>query len=186
MMVRPEENDSHRIRPEEIILNTGEAFGSGAHPTTTLCIDMLHRYLKPGDRFLDVGTGSGILMIIASQLGADKVIGFDKYPSIATIAKNNLIANQITQNQGSVFVANSPAPIRCRFDIAAINILPGVILSSLSELSTVLRYDGLLLCAGMILGNTHKVEAGLAKVGFKIVHKDCKDLWVGIAAKRLA
>ena len=184
MMIKNSKRRRSRIHPEELVLTAGEAFGSGAHPTTKLCIDMLHMFLKPGDKFLDIGTGSGILMIIASRLGAAKVIGFDKYPSIATIAKYNLLANQITQNQGSVFVANSPAPIRCRFDIAVINILPGVILSSLSELSAVLRSDGLLLCAGMILGNTHQVEAGLTKIGFKIVHKDCKDLWVGIAAKR--
>ena len=184
MMIKLSKRRPSRIRPEEVVLTAGEAFGSGAHPTTKLCIDMLHMFLKPGDKFLDIGTGSGILMIIASRLGAAKAIGFDKYPSIAAIAKYNLLANQITQNQGSVFVANSPAPIRSLFDIAAINILPGVILSSIREIAAVLRTNGLLLCAGMISGNTHQVEAGLVKVGFKIVHKDCKDLWVGIAAKR--
>ena len=176
----------NRVLSEEVILNAGEAFGSGAHPTTRLCIDMLHLYLKPGDHFLDIGTGSGILMIIASRLGATHVVGFDKYTSIVKTANENLISNRITDHQGSVFVANSPSPIRCRFDIVAVNILPGIILSLLGDLPDVLHFGGLLLCAGMILGNTHQVEAGLEKIGFKIVHKDCKDLWVGIAAKRLA
>jgi len=184
MMVKPFEIARCRIHPEELELSADKAFGSGAHPTTQLCIDMLHRYLKPGDQFLDVGTGTGILMIIAARLGAATVIGFDRYLTIAEVARTNLAANKITPNQGIVFVANSPAPMRCRVDIAAVNILPGVILSQLSELSVVLRPGGLLLCAGVLQGNTHRVEVGLAEVGFKVVYKDRRDLWVGIAAKR--
>jgi len=53
------------------------AFGTGTHPTTALCISMIEKYMKKGDKFLDIGTGSGILMITAAKLGAQKVCGID-------------------------------------------------------------------------------------------------------------
>jgi ribosomal protein L11 methyltransferase len=173
-----------RIHPGDLNLSTGEAFGSGAHPTTKLCLDMLHRYLKPGDRFLDVGTGSGILMVVAARLGAATVVGFDKFFSVARVARANLAANGVLPERSNVFVADSISPLQWRVDIAAVNILPGVILALLSDFSAVLRPGGHLLCSGMILGNTHRVEAGLYKAGFDLVHKDSRDLWVGIAARR--
>ena len=184
MEVKPGEIDRIRIHPEELELNTDEAFGSGAHPTTKMCLDMLQRYLKPGDRFLDVGTGSGILMIVAARLGAAAVVGIDKFFSVAGVAQANLAANRVPPNKSTVFVADSLAPLKWRVDIAAVNILPGVILALLKDLSVVVRPGGLLLCSGMILGNSHRVEAGLSKAGFDLVYKDRRDLWVGIAAQR--
>ena len=74
--------------------------------------------------------------------------------------------------------------MKWRVDIAAVNILPGVILALLTELSTDIRPGGILLCSGMILGNSYRVEAGLNRNGFDLVHKGLKDLWVGIAARR--
>jgi len=184
MAVKPDETGPFRIDPGDLNLSTSEAFGSGAHPTTKLSLDMLHRYLKPGDRFLDVGTGSGILMIVAARLGAAAVVGIDKFFSIAGVAQVNLAANGVSPNKSTVFVADSLAPLKWRVDIAAVNILPGVILALLKDLSIVVRPGGLLLCSGMILGNTHRVEAGLGKAGFDLVYKDRRDLWVGIAARR--
>jgi ribosomal protein L11 methyltransferase len=180
----PPHTATARIRPEDLDLSAGEAFGSGNHPTTRLCLDMLHRYLKPGDRFLDVGTGTGILMVVAHRLGAATVVGFDRYPSVSAIAQANLTANRVPLKRAAVFVSDSPSALRCRFDIAVVNILPGVILSLLGAVGEVLRPGGLLLCSGMILGNTHRVEAGLAETGYAVVCKEKKELWVGIAARK--
>ncbi len=184
MVMNPGEAGPPRIQLANLCLSTDAAFGSGAHPTTKLCLDMLQRYLKPGDRFLDVGTGSGILMIVAARLGAETAVGFDKYFSVAGVARGNLKTNGVPSDRGTVFVADSLAPLKWRVDIAAVNILPGVILALLNDLFDILRPGGLLLCSGMILGNTHRVEAGLARAGFDLVHKDRRDLWVGIAARR--
>jgi ribosomal protein L11 methyltransferase len=184
MEVKPGDIDRIRILPEDLELSTDEAFGSGAHPTTALCLDMLHDYLKPGDRFLDVGTGSGILMVVAARLGAAAVVGIDKYISVAGVARANLTANGVPPDRSMVFVSDSLAPLKWRVDLAAVNILPGVILALLTELSIVVRPGGILLCSGMILGNSHRVEAGLNRTGFDLVHKGRRDLWVGIAARR--
>jgi ribosomal protein L11 methyltransferase len=178
------ERKQDRVDPEVLNLSASEAFGSGAHPTTRLCLGMLHQYLKPEDRFLDVGTGTGILMIVADRLGAASVIGFDKYLPMAAEARDNLAANGVPANRSTIFVADSPGLLRSRFDIAAVNILPGVILALLKDMSIVLKPGGILLCSGMILGNTHFVEAGLAQAGFDLMHNDRIDLWVSIASQR--
>jgi ribosomal protein L11 methyltransferase len=180
------EKDYLIIQPKDLTLNTDDAFGSGAHPTTALCLDLLHRYLKAGDRFLDVGTGTGILMIVAARLGAAAVAGFDKYHSVALTARINLAANGIPPHLRLVFVADSPAclKLKWRVDLAAVNILPGVILAVLGDLSHIVRPGGVLLCSGMILGNSLRVENGLDKAGFDMVAKERKDLWVGLAARR--
>ena len=78
-----------------IELDPGMAFGTGTHPTTALCATMIEKYLKKGDRFLDVGTGSGILMIAAAMLGADWVCGIDKDETAVTVAEANLKQNSI-------------------------------------------------------------------------------------------
>jgi ribosomal protein L11 methyltransferase len=61
-----------------IRMDPGMAFGTGTHPTTVPCLSMIEMYLKKGDDFLDMGTGSGILMIAAAELGAERVVGIDK------------------------------------------------------------------------------------------------------------
>jgi ribosomal protein L11 methyltransferase len=83
--------------PQEIVLeiDPGMAFGTGTHPTTSLCIRMIQTHLKPGDAFLDVGTGSGILMIAAAKLGAGTVCGVDNDEVAVTVAEKNLLANHI-------------------------------------------------------------------------------------------
>lgn len=179
-----EASPTMRVHPEDLDLSAGEAFGSGNHPTTALCLDLLHRYLKPGDRFLDVGTGTGILMITAVRLGASFAAGFDKFASVARIAEANLRANGIEKQRCAVWVADRPGWLRCRFDLAAVNILPGVILEILPDLPDTIRPGGTLLCSGMIQGNTHRVESRLEKVGFEVVRRDHSGLWVAVAAQR--
>ena len=66
-------------------LDPGMAFGTGTHPTTALCINLIEAYLNPGDSFLDIGTGTGILMITAAKLGAGMICGVDKDPVAVTL-----------------------------------------------------------------------------------------------------
>ncbi|KAK6157381.1 hypothetical protein DH2020_011629 [Rehmannia glutinosa] len=78
-----------------IILNPGLAFGTGEHPTTRLCLLLLHRLIKGGEYFLDYGTGSGVLAIAALKFGAELSVGFDIEPQAITSARHNAALNNI-------------------------------------------------------------------------------------------
>ncbi|MBR4769210.1 MAG: 50S ribosomal protein L11 methyltransferase, partial [Lachnospiraceae bacterium] len=78
-----------------IEIDPGSAFGTGSHETTKLCITALEKYVKPGDRILDVGTGSGILSIAAVKLGASEAFGTDIDELAVTAAAENRDRNQI-------------------------------------------------------------------------------------------
>ncbi|KAL6314812.1 hypothetical protein AAG906_027163 [Vitis piasezkii] len=82
-----------------IILNPGFAFGTGEHPTTKLCLLLLHGLIKGGEHFLDYGTGSGILAIAALKFGAASSVGIDVDPQAITAATQNAALNKISPNK---------------------------------------------------------------------------------------
>jgi ribosomal protein L11 methyltransferase len=170
-------------RAEDIILeiDPGMAFGTGTHPTTALCIRMIQTLLKPGDAFLDVGTGSGILMIAAAKLGAGTVCGVDNDDVAVTVAENNLLANHIDSYRLST--GNLVDDVRQTFNMVAANILAEVILVLLPDVTAVLKENGLLVCSGIITANKEIVLSGLKENGFAVVEVIEKEGWVAIAAR---
>ncbi|XP_051151887.1 uncharacterized protein LOC127265908 isoform X2 [Andrographis paniculata] len=86
-----------RVPPQaiNIVLNPGLAFGTGEHPTTKLCLLMLHRLIKGGEYFLDYGTGSGVLAIAALKFGAGLSVGFDIEPQAIASARHNASLNNL-------------------------------------------------------------------------------------------
>jgi ribosomal protein L11 methyltransferase len=84
-------------RPGEIVIemDPGLAFGSGLHATTRLCLELLESHVQPGQRVLDVGTGSGILAVAAAKLGAAEVVGIDNDPEAVRVARDNVQLNEL-------------------------------------------------------------------------------------------
>ncbi len=101
-----------------LILDPGMAFGTGAHPTTRLCLEWLERHVTPGGSVLDYGCGSGILAIAAARLGAERVCGVDIDPHAVAVARRNAEANGVK----AVF-ADSAEPLAGTFDLVVANIL---------------------------------------------------------------
>jgi len=172
--------------PQEIVLeiDPGMAFGTGTHATTNLCIRLIQTHLKPGDAFLDVGTGSGILMIAAAKLGAGTVCGVDNDEVAVTVAENNLLANHIDSYRLST--GNLVDDVRQTFEMVAANILAEVILMLLPDVKAVLKENGLLVCSGIITAKTEIVVSGLKEKGFAIVEVIEKEGWVAVAARKAA
>ncbi len=170
--------------PQEIVLeiDPGMAFGTGTHATTNLCIWMLQTHLRPGDAFLDVGTGSGILMIAAAKLGAGNVYGVDNDEVAVTVAEKNLLANHI--DSFSLSTGNLVDDVRQTFEIVAANILAELILDLLPDVKAVLKEKGLLVCSGIITANKEIVLSGLKENGFAVVEVIEKEGWVAIAARK--
>ena len=164
-------------------IDPGMAFGTGAHPTSALCMSMIEKYLKPGNSFLDIGTGSGILMIAAAKLGAARLLGTDTDEVAAEIAKENLILNKIDEKRFSVKISNLVEEIGERFDIVAANILTEVILNLLEGVKKVISKNGILICSGITEKNRSMVEEKMTRKGFYIIDAEITDGWVCIAGR---
>lgn len=185
IVVKPTWHD-YEPDPDEIILeiDPGMAFGTGTHPTTAMCVSMLEKYVKRGDFFLDVGTGSGILMIVADRFGAARLLGTDQDEMAVTIARQNLLRNGITAGQFNLIVADLVNGIRGKFHVVAANILSEVIIVLLENLSEVLSEGSLFIASGIIEENKDMVIKKMTEQGLEILDMDVREQWAVIVSRK--
>lgn len=187
LLVRPAWIDAEPLSDAlEIVLDPGMAFGTGTHPSTQLCLQAMERHLRPGDRVLDLGCGSGILAIAAARLGAASVLALDNDPVAVTAARNNLALNP---SIGGVCVREgSLATLRGgerRFDLIVVNILAQVIVDFCDGgLACVLRPGGCGIFSGIIGDQVGEVEAALLRCGLRPAGRLQQDDWVALVARR--
>ena len=175
----------YRADPDDIVLelDPGMAFGTGTHPTTALCVNLIEGYLKRGSSFLDVGTGSGILMITAAKLGAGSICGVDKDTVAVDVAAANLKLNKIDPQSYSLSTGNLLEGIKAKYDFIAANIFTHVILELLDDLHRVLAQDGIFVCSGMFEKNKNLVVARMKNMGFEILEIREQEEWSAIAGR---
>jgi len=166
-------------------LDPGMAFGTGTHPTTSLCIELIEEHLAPGASLLDVGTGSGILMLAAAKLGAGCLAGGDRDELAVRIAAENLRRNGVPPE--TVCLAQGPLarPFRGSFDLVVANILTQVVLELVEDVPRVLKPTGTFICSGIIEENRGLVLSRLTAAGFEILEARGREGWVAIAAKQV-
>ncbi len=171
--------------PDDIVLelDPGMAFGSGTHPTTTLCINLIEAYLNKGDSVLDIGTGSGILMITAAKLGAGLICGVDKDTVAVDVAAANLKLNGLDPQSYSLNTGNLLAGIKAKYDFVVANIFTHVILELLDDLHRALAKGGIFVCSGMFEKNKNLVVAKMKNLGFEILEICEEQEWSAIAGR---
>jgi len=173
--------------PEDIILeiDPGMAFGTGTHPTTALCLRMIEKYLEPGQRLLDVGTGSGILMVAAARLAAGYTVGVDSDLLAVETARRNLVQNRIDPSRFSLLAGSLTAPFSdgARFDVVVANILSDVILKLLDDVGRLLSPGGLFICSGIVGNHQDVVIAKMKNVRLPPVDLALRETWVCIAGR---
>jgi len=166
-----------------IEIDPGMAFGTGTHPTTALCARMIETCLKPGDRMLDVGTGSGILMIIAARLGAGRMLGVDNDEVAVETARKNLLLNQIDPGTFEVVQGNLIDGVTGTFDLVTANILSEVIIRLLNDIPRVLSPGGLFVASGIIEENCGRVLEKMEQTGLTAVETIIREKWAAIRAR---
>ena len=176
------------VDPDEVILSLdpGMAFGTGLHPTTQMCLQVLERLVVPGMRILDVGTGSGILAIAALRLGAASALAVDHDVQAVAAARENALINgvagQLVVQEGTL----SAVAERGTWDLVLVNILAPVITSML-KVYGLLDYvadGGRLLLSGIVEEQAPAVREALAAAGGVVVEELFIRDWVTLIAGR--
>lgn len=166
-----------------ILLDPGMAFGTGTHPTTSLCVRLIETYLKTEDRVLDIGTGSGILIIAAAKLGAKEALGIDNDSVAVRVARDNFALNQLDPARFQAMAGDLAGGVQRRFDLVLANILSEVILVLLDHVNQVMAPGGLFICSGIIEDNRRAVLDKMERLGFEILTVRSEEDWVAIAAR---
>jgi ribosomal protein L11 methyltransferase len=184
IVVKPTWRDYQAAAGEIVIeLDPGMAFGTGTHPTTALCIEMVEKYLSRGDSFLDVGTGSGILMIAAARLGAGRLCGVDKDEVALGIAAENLKLNRVSPQTYHLTGGSLGAQVNASFTFIVANIYSHVILKLLDDVPRLLTAGGIFVGSGIIQENKNAVLAAMEKIKFEILETAAEEDWVAIAGR---
>lgn len=170
--------------PEEKIieLDPGMAFGTGTHPTTTMCIRALEKTVQPGDTVIDVGTGSGVLSIAAAKLGASSVQAYDLDPVAVESAEMNVRLNK-TDDIVSVGQNSLLEGIEGPVDLIVANLLAEIILLFPEDAARVVKSGGLFITSGIIAAKEKIISEALEKAGFTIEEVLRMEDWVAIIAR---
>lgn len=165
-----------------IRLDPGLAFGTGGHTTTQLVLLAMERALVNPMSVLDVGTGSGILAIAASKLGASQVLGTDISDEAVTAAKENIALNDV--DNIDVRKSNLLKDIDDKYDLIVANILADILLELIPDLDSRLNEEGKVIFSGIDYLQLPKIEKALAENGFEIKMKMQEGRWIGLLISR--
>lgn len=184
IVVKPTWREYDKKPGEKILeIDPGMAFGTGTHPTTFLCIQMLEKYLAPGDSMLDIGTGSGILLIAASLLGAEKLTGVDTDALAVKITEQNLLLNKIAKEKFLIKRGSIANVADDKFNIVTANILADVIIDITADVKKHIIPDGIFICSGIIEKKVDAVVSKMKTTGFTIIDICVKDKWAAITGR---
>jgi ribosomal protein L11 methyltransferase len=170
--------DSDRLT---LVVPQEQAFGTGSHETTWLCIELLESLPVAGTRGLDVGAGSGILALAMHRLGAHKVIAFDNDNDAYGALRDNRIRNGVPESAMPLFIGGVEALRGGAFDLVTMNIVPEVIIPLLGDIVARLAPDARLLLSGILVTRRDDVIAAARVHGLEPVMERTKgEWWAGV------
>lgn len=204
----------YEAQPDDVVIeiDPGMAFGTGLHPTTRLCLQLLEDYLPSyaaehshAPKILDLGTGSGVLAIAASKLGGAPVLAVDTDPVAVKVSRENFERNQqqdkIQAEVGSLAVVSgttdgfyafpdevqrTPSVVAnaMPFDIIVANIIARIISALAQPIADALSPNGLLIASGIINTHADDTVAALQAAGLEILQRLEEEDWVALVARK--
>ena len=168
---------------ERIIkMDPGMAFGTGTHETTRLCAKLIDEYINPGDYMLDVGSGSGVLAICASKLGAEYCLACDIDEVAVRTEKENAKANECDNIEciKSDLLASVELKDGKPFDIVTANIIAEIVLRLSPDIGKYMKNNGILIVSGIVDSKEQLVVKSLENCGFEHKNTLHENGWCGI------
>ena len=173
-----------------IHIDPGTAFGTGKHETTHMCIQDLRKYVKPGCRVLDVGTGSGVLAILSFKFGAGHVTGTDLDMCAETATADNLAANGLADADFRLVMGNliNDTDVQKKvgdgYDIVVANIQAQVLIPLLPQGIKCLKPGGIYIMSGIIDDKEQEVVDACEANGLKVLEINHRGEWVLVTASK--
>lgn len=189
--------EQYEPEADELIieLDPGMAFGTGTHPTTSLCLKTLEAVIQGGEEVIDVGTGSGVLAIGAVKLGAKSVLALDLDPVAVSSATENVSLNGLSE-QVDIHLSDllgvlrqdgaesSALKVKPPVDLVVANILAEIILLFTDDVYEALKPGGLYIASGIWKNKEDVVEQGLLAAGFEVQEKFRDEDWLAFVARK--
>ncbi|MBI3952301.1 MAG: 50S ribosomal protein L11 methyltransferase [Acidobacteria bacterium] len=165
-----------------IKIDPGMAFGTGTHATTQLCLIAIEQSWR-GGRFLDVGTGTGILAIAAAKLHPDAtVVAVDNDPIAVEVARENLIGNDLA-GKVELLIGSIDSLQGTRFDLIVANLTAEIIEALSAEMMELLADDGVLILSGLLAEQEEAMRNKLDQVGFRVVNRLASGQWLALVSE---
>ena len=172
-------------------IDPGTAFGTGMHETTQLVIRQLKKYVTPDTEMLDVGTGSGILGIVALKLGAKHVLGTDLDPCAVPAVAENKEANQIVDETFDMVIGNiiDDKAIQDqagyeKYDIVTANILADVLIPLTPVIVNQMKKGAYYITSGILDVKEEVVVEAVKAAGLTVVEVTHQGEWVSVTARK--
>lgn len=175
--------EEYEQKDNEIVIHIDPAmaFGTGTHETTALCIELLEKYAK-GDSLLDLGCGSGILMLIAKKLGYKKVVGIDIDENCLEVVKDNFLKNDITSGY-EVYIGDIKKYSFEKFSVIVSNILVDVLEKILPNIIQSMTDSTYVIFSGILQEKRDSFISYTNEYGLELVDEKIKNKWIGLVFK---
>ncbi len=184
LLIRPSWRDDYDPGNRKVLnIDPGLAFGTGGHETTRLCLEMCEKYLKDGDKVLDVGCGSGILGIAALLMGAGSAVGVDIDEIAVRTARENAALNGV-ENRFSAVCGSFTDKVEGKYDIVLANIVADAIMFLSEGIEKFMKQDAVYIMSGIIDTRADEVKKSVSRY-FDIIEEHIDNGWACFAAKAL-
>ena len=176
--------ETYNKKENEIIVNIdpGNAFGTGTHSTTQLCVRACEKYMDKNSITADIGTGSGILAICAKKLGAKEVNAVDTDETVIETASNNAKINNentITFNKASSEILKSDT-----YDFVFANILHNVLAQIMPDLKRIMKKGAKIVLSGILEGKEDVVLKAIEENKLKIIEQMRDKEWIAFVVQK--
>lgn len=191
ILIKPTWEKFDKEKEDDIIIeiDPGTSFGTGLHETTKLCVMGMKKYINSDTKLIDVGCGSGILLIIGMKLGAKSALGIDIDPIAVEATKENIKVNGLKEEQVKILdgdiITNEELQKEVGFeeyDVVVANILADVIIPLSSHISKYMKKNGVFISSGIIDTKKDEVQDSIINAGLKIVETNQMGDWISFVA----